>query len=57
MSLERLCRHHAQAGAVPASAFSSLEDAFHGMAIDIFINIVQPAKKFETIFSDVIKLG
>ena len=56
MPLERLCRHHAH-GAVPAAAFSTLEDVFHGMAIDIFINIVQLAKKIETIFSDVIELG
>ena len=52
----RLCRHHAQAGAVPSAAFVLLGGRLFGMTSDTFINIVQLAgNKIETICSDVVK--
>ena len=57
MPPERLFRHHAQAGAVPAAAFILFEGRLDGMTSDTFINIVQLAEKIETIFTGVVGYG
>ena len=41
----RLCRHHAQAGAVPAATSVLIGGRLYGMASDTFISIVQLAEK------------